>query len=162
MPSDINKFTVSPDAGEPSILNVISIRTESPLPAAGRDEPDTSRLEGVTTEIDREVPMDVSLNVRTGPTVTTVDSKFPTKSTATTATYRSVLSIIGEPTSATDPVLSKRSEVFVTTIEELPSERFATALRVDTLEKGRVSTNTRWWCVSIEMLSVQLTNKCPP
>ena len=96
MPSDINKLTVSPDAGEPSILNVTSIRTESLLPAAGKDEPDTSRVEGVTTERDREVPMDVSLNVRTGPIVTTVDSKLPTKSTATTATYRSVLSIIDE------------------------------------------------------------------
>ena len=143
MPSDINKLTVSPEAGEPSILNVTSIRTESPLPAAGKDEPDTTRVEGVTTERDREVPIDVSLKVRTGPTLTTVESKLPTKSTATTATYRSVLSIIEEPRSATAPVLSRRSEVFVTTIEELPTERFATGLRVETLEKGRVSTNTR-------------------
>ena len=137
------RLTDSPEAGEPSILNVISITTESALPAAGKDNPDTSRLEGVETEIDNDVPIAVSLNVRTGPIVTTLDSKFPTKSTATTATYKSVLSTIEDPKSATEPVLSKRSEVFVITIEELPAVRFATGFRVDTLVNGSVSINTR-------------------
>ena len=58
----------------------------SVLPAAAIDEPSRTMFDGVVTDNAREVVLAVSLYVRAGPTVVTLESKLPTISTATTAT----------------------------------------------------------------------------
>ena len=68
------------------MVNVAPISTVSVLPAAEIDDPATTMSDGVETDNEREVVMAVSLYVRTGPTVETLESKLPTTSTATTAT----------------------------------------------------------------------------